>query len=204
MGIIMKYLKRIKTAYILTCIAFIIVGLILLIYPELSMITICYIIGIMSIVFGIIKIFAYFSDDKYNIAFQFDLALGLFNVIVGIIILVHPSWIVRILPLILGVLIIVNSLFSIQASLDAKRFGMKKWFVLLIFSILSIAMGIVLVFYPFNSAVVLTMLYGAGCILTGTEKLIAAIYTTQRVKNILPFKTSIDVDYDVEDDADEF
>ena len=89
----MKYLKRIKTAYICAGVLFSIMGLILIIFPQISMRAICCIIGAFSIMLGAIKICAYFSDDRYNIAFQFDLALGILAIIIGTIFIAKTSWV---------------------------------------------------------------------------------------------------------------
>ena len=198
----MKYLKSIKGVYICTCILFMLVGLMLAGFPEFSMVAVCYIIGIMLIVLGAVKICAYFSQDKYNIAFQFDLALGILSVIIGICTIIHHNWIINLLPIIIGIMIIADSLFTLQASIDAKRFGLSRWYLLLIFSALSVALGLILVFKSFKSAVVITILYGFGCFFIGFEKLVSIIYTTQRIKNNSKHIDTIDVEYSVHNDED--
>ena len=173
------------------------VGLMLAGFPEFSMVAVCYIIGIMLIVLGAVKICAYFSQDKYNIAFQFDLALGILSVIIGICTIIHHNWIINLLPIIIGIMIIADSLFTLQASIDAKRFGLPRWYLLLMFSILSVALGLILVFKSFKSAVVITILYGFGCFFIGFEKLVSIIYTTQRIKNNSKHIDTIDVEYSI-------
>lgn len=199
---VMKYLKSIKGVYICTCILFMLVGLMLAGFPEFSMVAVCYIIGIMLIVLGAVKICAYFSQDKYNIAFQFDLALGILSVIIGICTIIHHNWIINLLPIIIGIMIIADSLFTLQASIDAKRFGLPRWYLLLIFSALSVALGLILVFKSFKSAVVITILYGFGCFFIGFEKLVSIIYTTQRIKNNSKHIDTIDVECSVHNDED--
>lgn len=43
----------------------------------------CRVIGAVSLFYGVSKILGYFSHDLYNLAFQFDLALGVFTLIFG-------------------------------------------------------------------------------------------------------------------------
>lgn len=198
----MKYLKNIKGIYICACILFMIIGLMLIGFPEFSMVAVCYIIGIMLIVLGVIKICAYFAQDKYNIAFQFDLALGILSVIIGVCAIIHHNWIINLLPIIIGIMIIADSLFTLQASIDAKRFGLSRWYLLLIFSAVSVILGLVLVFKSFKSAVAITILYGLGCFFIGFEKLVSIIYTTQRIKNKSKHNNTIDVEYSIHNDDD--
>lgn len=197
---VVKYLKNIKGIYICVCILFMIIGLMLAGFPEFSMVAVCYIIGIMLIIFGTIKICAYFAQDKYNIAFQFDLALGILSVIIGICTIIHHNWIINLLPIIIGIMIIADSLFTLQASIDAKRFGLPRWYLLLVFSMVSVALGLVLVFKSFKSAVVITVLYGFGCFFIGFEKLVSIIYTTQRIKKKSKHNDSIEVEYSIHND----
>lgn len=179
-----------------------IIGLMLIGFPEFSMVAVCYIIGIMLIVLGVIKICAYFAQDKYNIAFQFDLALGILSVIIGVCAIIHHNWIINLLPIIIGIMIIADSLFTLQASIDAKRFGLPRWYLLLIFSAVSVILGLVLVFKSFKSAVAITILYGLGCFFIGFEKLVSIIYTTQRIKNKSKHNNTIDVEYSIHNDDD--
>lgn len=195
----MKYLQNIKIAYMTACVIFMLIGIMLMGFPEFSMVAVCYLIGIMFIILGVIKIMAYFSQEKYNIAFQFDLALGILSVIVGICTVIHHNWIISILPIIIGIMIIADSLFTLQASIDAKRFGLPRWYFLLLFSAVSVVLGLVLVFKSFKSAVVITILYGLGCFFIGFEKLISIIYTTQKIKKYAPHNDIIEDDYTLHD-----
>lgn len=183
-GDFLKYLNRIRNVYIAAGIVFALVGLVFMIFPKMSLNIICVIAGAVMIAFGIIKVFAYFSDDRYHIAFQFDLALGILSTIVGIIVLIHSDWVISVLPIIAGLLITINALFSLQASIDAKRFGLGVWGVMLALSLVCIVLGVVLVFFPVKSSIVIIELYGAGCLLAGIEKVVAAIYATQRIKKM--------------------
>ncbi len=173
----MKLIRCAKAGYIVSAVAFIALGLILTIWPEMSMITISYAAGAIVLASGIVRIAGYFSKDLYSLAFQFDLALGIFTVLIGIVFLLHPQWLISAIPFFVGIFVLVNGLFTFQTSLDSKRFGMKYWWVMLIFSVLSSALGIVLIIDPFTGAGVLTILIGVTMMCTGIEKLFLALYT---------------------------
>lgn len=179
----MKYLKGIKTAYICAGVLFSIMGLVLIIFPQISMNAICCIIGAFAIMIGAIKICAYFSDDRYNIAFQFDLALGILAIIIGIIFIAKTNWVLSFFSTIIGIIMTASSLFSVQASIDSKKFGLKAWGALLAISVISMALGILLIFCPIESLSVLARLYGLGCVLEGISKIITAAYTTQKIRD---------------------
>ncbi len=189
----MKLLKSTKWLYMVFCILFVAVGVVFVIWPEMSVSAIGYIIGAITLVFGIIRIIGYFTDDLYSIAFQFDLALGIFAVIVGIAFLTHPHWLFSAMPLSLGIFFLINGLFSVQSAIDAKRFGIRRWRIMLACAVVGAAFGILLIFNPFKSAVVMMRLTGIAFAVSGIEKLIVALITIKTKKNnkIEP----IEVDY---------
>ena len=47
----------------------------------------------------------------------------------------------------LGALILADALFKIRTMLEAKRFGIEKWWLLLIVAVVTAALGGTLVFY---------------------------------------------------------
>lgn len=189
----MKLLKSTKWIYMIFCILFIAVGAVFIILPEISVSAVGYIIGAIILLFGIIRIIGYFTDDPYSIAFQFDLALGIFAVIVGAVFLLHPHWLFSALPLSMGIFFLINGLFSVQSAVDAKRFGIRRWWIMLAFAIIGAAFGILLILNPFKSAVVMMRLTGIAFVASGIEKLIVAAITikTKRRNKLEP----IEVDY---------
>ena len=84
---LLKKLRLARDGYIVMSIVFYIAGLTYIFLPELSPLTICITSGVVLIVYGIIKMIGYFSNDLYCLAFQCDLACGLFLMVLGVIIL---------------------------------------------------------------------------------------------------------------------
>ena len=50
--------------------AFVCMGRCLLIWPGISAVMICYVLGTASVLYGVIKLFGYFSEDLYQLAFS--------------------------------------------------------------------------------------------------------------------------------------
>ena len=59
-------LKQVKWSSVLTSVAFIVVGVLMIIYPNVSASVVANIIGICFIVFGIVNIAAYFLLDIHG------------------------------------------------------------------------------------------------------------------------------------------
>lgn len=141
----LKQIKIARAGYILISVLFYISGIGCLIVPDISPKAAAMTAGIILIAYGIIKITGYLSHDLYCLAFQYDFACGLFLIVLGIVVLAIGSKFNGNLLSGLGFLILMDSLLGIQTSMDAKKFGLAKWFVILASSILSGTLGVVLI-----------------------------------------------------------
>lgn len=189
----MDFIKRTKWAYILVSCALIVFGLCLVIWPNTSAQVICVALGILLALFGAVKLFGYFSKDRFGLAFQFDFALGIITLVAGILVLLHPAAIVNALPIVLGVFILIDGAFKIQTAIDAKRFGLSGWWVILVLALVSCAFGLLLALNPFEGAAALAILLGVSLMVDGIQNLIVVIYTVRTVKQIRNSDIEIDL-----------
>lgn len=138
-----KAIRIAKTSYIILSALFIVLGVGLIALRDLSVSLIGVAAGVMLIAFGIVKLIGYFSKDLYRLAFQFDLAIGLFLAIIGVLTLIvgskDPLGTVRLF----GIYIFIDGLLKLQTAFDAKKFGIARWLVILLTAILMVGVGIV-------------------------------------------------------------
>ena len=187
----MKFISRVKIAYSVISVGLIVMGLCFIFLPEISALTICYCVGAVSIVFGIIKLMGYFSKDVYRLAFQFDLALGIAMIVLGAVEVIRPRLLLGLLPVVLGIIVLVDGLFKIQTALDSKRFGLKKWWISLAFGIIAGIIGVCLILDPFEGNKILTVLLGVTLVVDGVQNLWMVLYTVR-------FKKAEDESIDIE------
>ncbi len=179
----MELIKKAKWAYICISAVMILLGFALIIFPKISALTVCYIIGGVITVFGIIKLIGYFSKDLYRLAFQFDLALGIFTLIAGVLILIHPANVVMFMPVIIGVFVIMDGTFKLQTAFDAKRFGMNYWWMILLLAALTCFCGLFLIINPFDGVIALMIILGATLVIDGIQNLCIVLYTVKAVRS---------------------
>lgn len=145
----MVSLKQIKiacTGYILISIVFYIAGFLCIIFPDFIQSYEIILAGIILITYGIIKIIAYFSKDLYCLAFQYDFACGIFLIVLGITTLcIGKRFKTSSFLTMLGILILLDSLLSIQTALDSRRFGLSAWKYILLVSIVSGTFGVIVI-----------------------------------------------------------
>jgi len=179
-------MKRIKALYITISILSLLAGIALVIWPGASVITICYVVGSAAILVGAVRLAGYFSKDSYNLNFQFDFAMGLVFLILGTVLIFHPGDTVAVLHFSVGILVLVDSVFKLQTALDAKHFGLKKWWVMLLCALLCAGLGLVLVILPFRMAEILVKVTGAALAVNSGENILTAGYTVKSKKRVVP------------------
>lgn len=156
-----------KTGCIVMSVLFCALGALLLFMPELSASLIGVLIAAMLIVFGLIKLTGYFSRDLYRLAFQYDLAIGTLLVALGLMLLTKPGRAMDFMCLILGIAVASDGFFKVQMSLDAKRFGLSTWWLILILGVIAGIAGLAAAFHPVEGTKVLMMLLGASLLAEG-------------------------------------
>ena len=182
-----KALRTAKIGYIIISAILCALGILLITRPDMSLSLIGVIVGVVLIVFGVIKLIGYFSKDLYRLAFQFDLAFGILLIALSVVILIRPENM-------MGIAILADGLFKIQTALDARRFGLRTWWLILSLAIIAGVIGAVLVFRPTESARIVTMLLGMSLLAEGILNLCVALCAVKIIRHQQPDVIEIDIE----------
>lgn len=156
-----------KIGYISISVVFCIAGLALLVHPKVEAGTLCAVTGILLAACGVIKLIGYFSKDLYRLAFQHDFAMGIFTMVLGGLFFYLSGTSQKYLLAMLGALIMVDGLLKLQTTMDARRFGIAKWWMIGILSILVSLAGTLLVFFTLHEPGIRIWEIGGAYVLDG-------------------------------------
>lgn len=185
----MYWNKRIQTAkigYLIISTLLCALGILLVALPDFSAELFCRISGIIMLLFGFIKMIGYFSKDLYRLAFQFDLASGILLMALGIIMMLRSNVMISIICIILGIYVLADALLKVQIAIEAKAFGISKWWLILAVAILTGVVGFLLVLRPSESAQVLMVLLGLSLIAEGLLNLITILTAVKIIRRQRP------------------
>ena len=163
----MKKLRIARAGYVLMSIVFYVAGIVCIALSYIPPMAICIISGIILVIYGIVKIIGYLSDDLYCLAFQHDLACGILLIVVGFIIIGCNTRMKNVLSPGLGLLILVDAVLKVQTSWDAKRFGLETWNRILLFSIIAGIFGAMLIARPFSGTQASHIINGCALLMEG-------------------------------------
>lgn len=187
-----------KTGYIVMSLVFCVTGVLFILRPELSAVAISRALGIAMIVFGVIKLVGYFSRDLFRLAFQYDLGFGLLLIALGALVLARPNRVLDFIFIALGIAILADGLFKVQIAMDARQFGISAWWLTLVLAVVTGVVGLALVFRPWDSARLLTVLLGAALLAEGILNLCVAVSTVKIVHHQRPDVIEV-TSYEVDD-----
>ena len=73
----MRKLHIARIGYNAVSVIFCLAAVLYLLFPQLPPLALCIFSGLLLLIYGIIKIVGYFSEDLFCLAFRYDLAFGL-------------------------------------------------------------------------------------------------------------------------------
>lgn len=179
-------MRTAKIGYIIFSAILCVLGVTLIAFPDFSASMLGTICGVVLIGFGCIKLIGYFSRDLFRLAFQFDLEFGILSLVLGILLLVRPGNLVNFTCVALGISFLADALFKIRITLEAKRFGIHTWWVVLALAIATGAFGTVLAFRPGAGSTLLMIFLGVTLLLEGVLNMSTALTMVKIVSHQRP------------------
>lgn len=181
---------------IVTSIIYIALGAYLVFMPVSTVNVICkFVFGILLILVGLYHILIYVAE-KLNSTI-FDLFSGGVLMVLGIFLFMNPQIVVKLLPILLGTFILVDSIWSLKGSLKLKKRGAGSWKFLLLGSIIFIALGISLVVNPFTMVKYTVIFAGWIFLCNGVIDMIYLILLRKGLKEIKQDVEVVDADGEI-------
>lgn len=180
----MSILKGSKKAYIGSAAAYIVVGVLMCIWPVRVSQVLCYMGGAALTAGGIWKAVRYFRAKEYGLTGRADFAVGVLSAMLGALLMAKPTVMAELVPVLLGAMVLVNSVFQIQVSLELKRVNYAGWWRQTVISLVCAAVALFMMFNPFGSYELLSVIMGAAFIADGVSDLWFALYVTRKLKKM--------------------
>lgn len=171
----MSFLKE-RLTYLAISVLLIAIGVVTLVFQEITLDILCYLLGASILFIGITKIVLWFLKSGFRFLFQFDLGQGIFLTVLGILMLLNTNGVKTALPIILGLLWFVDGIIQFNKFIALNKVKSNSRYALLIFAILTCALGIVLMIDPFTERNAFMIFTGVTFIIDGVQNLIYALF----------------------------
>lgn len=195
-----NYFKKMKANDLISSLIFVIIGLILLIWPGTSTQVVCMVLGGVLLAYGVIQIVMYLFAKEKTLYHQGMLILGIILSVIGAWILLKPEMIIAAVPVIMGIIIVMHGVHNIVQGLQLKGMDYEKWWVAFALGIVTAVLGGILIYNPFSVVNTVVRVIGAFLIYDG----ISRIWIVSRVSKSRKLKEKIvDAEAVIVEEADE-
>lgn len=162
-----NFLKGAEFSQGILAIGYVVFGIILIMYPDVTGTILCSALGICACIYGVIKIIAYLLGREHSGFFRIDLIIGVVFTSLGVFALLQPVVVLSILPVMMGIVIFLDGITKLQRSLTLHKMGYSHWWIILILAIVTACLGLFLIFKPFEVAEMMIIFLGISFILDG-------------------------------------
>lgn len=194
----MKNSKKSFLIDIILALTYIAIGIFIVIYPTMSINIICYITGAVALIYGGVKLLSYFKENNYGSPYQKKLFSGIIFFALGLTLLIQPNNALILLPIIMGIIILIDGLIKLANTLELKKLNLQNWWALCILAVICCILGLVLIIKPFGVADVIMQVLGITLIINGIQDFISTILTSKYKKKMEHQDDIIIVDSDEE------
>lgn len=185
-AVMREWLKSVKWNLVLAALAYVVLGVVLLVWPDTTGNVLCTLLGILLLGYGIFQIIGFFTrgDEGWGSGAVY-LLVGLCAVALGVLALSDPEKVLSILPVALGAVVVVDSCMSLKRAFQLKELRMERWWVVALLAVVTLLFGLVVMFNPFQSAILVTRIVGGVLIYQGISDLVSVSRLSYYGKRIL-------------------
>ena len=184
----MKFMEKTKKFEVLLSVCCVAIGIWLLIMQRQALDIICWILGAALMIYGIFVTIGYFTkddpEDKGSVS-SIDLAKGVVFSVLGVLVIVS-AWIVDIITVVIGILLIINGIISLQKALYIRRNmgnSYNGWKLTTVNAIITTAFGIVLLFI--NTIDIISIAIGIALVWYGVSSIVNYIAVVSKINKLV-------------------
>lgn len=174
-------LKKSAWSAAIESLAIMIFGILLVSWPDITIIVVANILGAIFIVSGVYQIINYFVIKGQDDFFNNGLLSGVIALLIGIAAIVIGEDIANVFRIIIGIWMIYESLVRVNTAIKLHSTGVKVWSYILIIALMMLALGI---FVTFNSGAVVQLI-GWMMIATGIIGIVGDIMFIQQINTVV-------------------
>jgi len=163
-------MKSFTTNRIVFAIGASVLGIILLIWPGTSLIIMAKCIGAAVAIGGLFAAYQFFRDHDSAVK-SLLLVMAAVMIICGVVIFLHPEELVKLIPMIMGILVLLSGIINLGETFTLSRQRYNRWWLSLIIAVLTIGAGIFLITRAFSLAALITRIAGGILLFDGVSDL---------------------------------
>lgn len=172
----MKLFQGMRGSILIFSIIYVLIGLLLLIMSDASMLTVSYVFAVLLVITGLILTMYYIGREVTIANESYDLVAGVVSASAGVYLLLHAKELYPMLPAVMGLLVILSGIITFQNALDMRRTKQVFWAPVFLVSLFSIALGFVVLYFPFEKSSNYLRVIGISMFISGGIDILTAVW----------------------------
>lgn len=197
-------LRQRRTSSVIIALTAMVLGVVLILFKSRAVSLIVMISGIALIALGAYYIIAYFARRSNIAMLQMELLLGIILLLLGLWMTAKPDAVISLMQYVAGTIILVHGVVDLQASVNIRRSGFAKWWVSLVFALVTMLLGALIIIDPFSALDALLILIGVVLIFDGLSDLYIIFRISSVFRDVKSERNAVETEAtEVDDDTKE-
>jgi uncharacterized membrane protein HdeD (DUF308 family) len=175
----MKYAIRNWWLSLVSGILLIVSGLWILATPVQSFVALAVLFSFLTLASGISEIIISLTNRNYQ-GWGWYLTNGIVDLIIGIMLVVHPLLSVELLPFLVGFWVMFRGSMAIGSALELKSYNIEGWGIFLFTGIATVLFSLLILFHPILGSISVVFVTSMAFIAAGLFR----VYVGLKLKNL--------------------
>lgn len=178
-----NFIRSIKVNLLSSAILCVILGIVLVAYPDTSMTLVCRAVGVIVLITGLGLVFGYLKSGKEHWYGKIELVFGTILAIVGGFLILRPLGLISIIPIIFGILFIYHGLANMRQAMELRQYKDKGWWLPVLIAATTVLLGIFIINYPIRTMDIIMRVIGACLIYDGLANTVLVGRFVRSIRN---------------------
>lgn len=175
-------LKAIKFNVTLTALLSVILGIIFIFWPGQTVMVISKVLAALIVLAGVINLTTTLLESERK---TMGIVVSVIVAILGIWLFMDPAILVKVIPVVVGVLLVLHGVQDVQMAFEGKANQAERWYSILIMGILNILFGILAIAFAFGIVKLGMMILGIMLVYDGLSDMLIVHKVNKAAKEVV-------------------
>lgn len=195
----MNFFKNTKINYYIEAVISTAIGIVLMVWPGATLDFLVKALAALIFCAGIVFVIGFFMKKERGVTESASLSLGVIIAVIGAWMFSKPNTFIAIIPIIAGIVIAMGGISNITQAVSLGKYKYSKWWLSLIFGIISIILGGYLILNPLAAADSVMMIIGFTIVYTSITNVWALAILGRVEKNVRQQMEAVDTEAEIID-----
>ena len=165
-------LREQRRSSILVALATIVLGLVLVMWPDRSVSLMCSLLGGALLIFGLLYIIGWFAGKRKAGSPAIMVVPGVVLAGLGVWLMTSSESVITLIQYVFGAMILFHGVLDLQGAISLAGRHYSRWWLDLVLAVLTLGLGMVILVNPFGTFAALVMLIGVSLVYDGVSDLL--------------------------------